>query len=75
MADMKNNIPYTKPSITALEINYASDAIQNGWGAKCYEYINKFEDAFKKHLGVEHAIATSSCTVTAPAGQVAMSAL
>lgn len=55
-------IVYSKPSITGLEINYASDAAKNGWGDDCYKYINKFEDMFKKHLGVKHAIATSSCT-------------
>ncbi len=59
---MKNRIPYTKPSITELEVRYASDAAEFGWGEKCYEYIVRFEKLFSKHLGVEHAIATSSCT-------------
>ena len=59
---MKSRIYYTKPSITELEIRYANDAATNGWGEKCYEYINRFEEAFKKHLGVKYAIATSSCT-------------
>jgi len=57
-----NKIFYTKPSITELEIRYATDAATNGWGDNCYGYINRFEDLFKKHLGVKHAIATSSCT-------------
>ena len=55
---MKSHIPYTKPSITDLEVRYATDAAANGWGARCYEYIGRFEDAFKAHLGVEYAIAT-----------------
>ena len=55
-------ISYTKPSITEVEINYASDAAKNGWGSKCYEYINRFEESFKKHLDVKYCIATSSCT-------------
>jgi perosamine synthetase len=55
-------IPYTKPSITELEIRYATDAAINGWGERCYEYIQRFEQAFQSHLGVKHAIATSSCT-------------
>ena len=58
----KPRIPYTKPSITDLEIRYATDAVTNGWGERCYEYIGRFEDAFCAHLGVKHAIATSSCT-------------
>lgn len=58
----KPRIPYTKPSITDLEIRYANDAVTHGWGERCYEWIGRFEDAFKAHLGVKHAIATSSCT-------------
>ncbi len=57
-----SRIYYTKPSITELEVRYATDAATNGWGDNCYAYIEKFENLFKHHLGVEHAIATSSCT-------------
>lgn len=59
---MKPRIQYTKPSITELEIKYVTDAVRNGWGEHCYEYIQRFESSFKTHLGVKHAIATSSCT-------------
>lgn len=57
-----SRIYYTKPSITELEIRYATDAATNGWGERCYDYIHRFEALFRDHLGVEHAIATSSCT-------------
>jgi len=59
---MKPRIPYVKPSITELEVGYATDAARNGWGEHCYDYLLRFEAAFKSHLGVRHAIATSSCT-------------
>lgn len=59
---MKSRILYTKPSITEREVAYAADAAANGWGDRCYEYIERFESLFKAHLGVKHAIATSSCT-------------
>jgi perosamine synthetase len=59
---MKNRIFYTKPSITKLEVSYATDAAMNGWGEHCYDYITRFEDSFKKHLNIRHTIATSSCT-------------
>lgn len=62
MADLARTIPYTKPSITELEVQYATDAAANGWGKHCYDYIIRFEEAFKAHLGVKYAIATSSCT-------------
>lgn len=59
---MKSKIHYTKPSITDLEVAYARDAAKNGWGEKCYEYIEKFETKFKAFTGAQYAIATSSCT-------------
>lgn len=58
----KSRIYYTKPSITELETRYAGDAAANGWGERCYEYIERFERQFRQHLGVRHAIATSSGT-------------
>lgn len=61
-SDQIRKIPYTKPSITELEVQYATDAATNGWGEHCYDYIIRFEEAFKAHLGVNYAIATSSCT-------------
>ena len=57
-----SRIYYTKPSITKLEVRYATDAAANGWGDQCYAYIDRFEELFKRHLGVRHAVATSSCT-------------
>jgi perosamine synthetase len=55
-------IHYTKPSITDLEVQYATDAAKNGWGEKCYDYIYKFENLFKEHLNIKYTMATSSCT-------------
>jgi perosamine synthetase len=69
---MSSRIYYTKPSITELEIRYATDAAATGWGDRCYEYITRFEDAFRQHLGVKHAIATSSCTGALHMGLVAL---
>lgn len=69
---MKPRIAYTKPSITDLEVSYATDAAANGWGERCYEYIDRFESAFKEYLGVKYAIATSSCTGALHMGMAAM---
>jgi perosamine synthetase len=68
----KSRIHYTKPSITDLEVRYASDAAANGWGDQCYAYINRFEELFKQHLGVQYAIATSSCTGALHMGMAAL---
>jgi perosamine synthetase len=69
---MKPRIQYTKPSITSLEVEYATDAATNGWGDRCYEYIGRFEDGFKTHLNVNYAIATSSCTGALHMGMAAL---
>ncbi|MDC1135651.1 DegT/DnrJ/EryC1/StrS family aminotransferase [Alphaproteobacteria bacterium] len=67
-----SRIPYSKPSITHLELKYATDAAANGWGENCYSYINKFEELFKAHLGVKYAMATSSCTGALHLGMAAL---
>lgn len=69
---MKSRIPYVKPSITELEAQYAADAAENGWGEQCYAYIEQFEKAFKRFLGVKYAIATSSCTGALHMGMAAL---
>ena len=69
---MPPRIHYTKPSITALEVGYATDAAANGWGEECYAYLHRFENAFKTHLGVDYAIATSSCTGALHLGMAAL---
>jgi perosamine synthetase len=69
---MNQRIDYTKPSISELEIEYVTDAIRNGWGPRCYEYIERFEESFKRHLGVKYAIATSSATGALHMGMAAL---
>ncbi|NLR34711.1 DegT/DnrJ/EryC1/StrS family aminotransferase [Aeromonas hydrophila] len=69
---MSERILYTKPSITSLEIGYATDAATSGWGERCYEYIDRFERLFREHLGVKYAIATSSCTGALHMGMAAL---
>lgn len=68
----KSRILYSKPSIGELEVRYATDAAANGWGAKCYEYIQRFEQAFREHLGTAYAVATSSCTGALHLGMAAL---
>ena len=59
---MVRSVPYTKPSIGPLELEYVMDAAEHGWGPKCYEYIHRFESAFASYVGSAYAISTSSCT-------------
>jgi perosamine synthetase len=69
---MSERIHYTKPSITEFEVEYATDAARRGWGAQCYAYIERFERLFREHLGVDYAIATSSCTGALHMGMAAL---
>lgn len=55
-------VQYVAPSITELEVEYVCDAVRNGWGPNCYDYIVKFENEFARYHSVEYAHATSSCT-------------
>ena len=69
---MRTTIAYTKPSITELEVSYATDAVRHGWGSRCYEYIERFEKSFKEHIGSKYAIATSSATGALHIGMAAL---
>lgn len=62
MESLLKRILINKPSITKTEISYVNDAIKNGWGERCYDYLYKFEAKFSKYLDVKHSLATSSCT-------------
>jgi perosamine synthetase len=55
-------IQYVAPSISELEAEYVNDAVRNGWGPNCYEYIHRFEHEFARFHNVSFAHATSSCT-------------
>lgn len=69
---LSEQIPLSRPSITELEVSLASDAVQNGWGERCYDYIHRFEAEFARYVGVQYAIATSSCTGALHMGMAAM---
>ena len=72
MMGSPSRIYYTKPSITELEVGYASDAAAIGWGDRCYEYIDLFEKRFLEYLGARFAIATSSGTGALHLGMAGM---
>lgn len=62
MKVIREKIVITKPSISSLEIDYVNDAIANGWGGRCYEYLYRFERDFAAYQDAKFAMATSSCT-------------
>jgi len=58
----RSRIHSAGPRISDLEIKYVEDAIRNGWYDQNRGYIEAFEEAFAKYLGVSHALATTNGT-------------
>ena len=58
---MAMKIPVNKPTITSKEIDYVSDAIRNGWGDHCYDYIHRLSNKLCEIFGVKYSWPTSSC--------------
>jgi len=50
-----------QPSISDLEISYVTDAIANGWGRHCYDYLNRFKDCLKAYFDSKYVWPVSSC--------------
>lgn len=48
--------------IGELEERYVLDAVRNSSGPRCYEYIERFEEAFARYVDTRYAISTSSGT-------------
>lgn len=50
------------PSISQLEIQYATDAIENGWFENRSSYLDRFIAEFSTFSGKRHVLPTSHCT-------------
>lgn len=56
-----SSIPVMIPWLGEEEAEAAAEAVRSGWVAQGPR-VAAFERAFAEHLGVEHAVAVSSCT-------------
>jgi perosamine synthetase len=61
MSGGEDIIPWGKPSITDLEINYVTGAIESGW-VSGGQYVDQFEERFAELIGADFALAVSSGT-------------
>ncbi|MBD2461878.1 DegT/DnrJ/EryC1/StrS family aminotransferase [Oscillatoria sp. FACHB-1407] len=59
---MRDFIPVSQPSVTALETTYVLDALQSGWISSLGQYITTFEEQFAEYCGTKYALTTSSGT-------------
>jgi len=50
------------PSITKLEIDYATDAVANGWFDNRNSYLERFTDSFSEYVKIDHVLPTAHCT-------------
>lgn len=55
-------IPFNKASITSKEIEYVTDALQNGKSSGDGAYTVKVYEKFRELLGIEHMLLTTSGT-------------
>ena len=56
-------IQIAKPKLTGNELAYVTDCIESGWISSAGQYVDRFESAFAKTVGVKHAAACSNGTV------------
>ena len=49
-------IPVAGPWVSELEIRYVSDAAAHGWYGKAGDYVQRFEEAFARYVGTDHAV-------------------
>jgi perosamine synthetase len=61
--EQQRMIPVAAPIIGEREIAYVTDAVRSGWVSSIGPYIDRFEEAFARYIGVRHAIAVSNGTV------------
>jgi perosamine synthetase len=57
-----DSFPISKPSLTALERQYVTRAIESGWVSSIGEYIDRFESGFAAFCETRNAIAVSNGT-------------
>jgi perosamine synthetase len=65
-------LPVMQPSLGGNELKYVSDCVTTNWISSQGEYVDRFQEAFAKFLGVPHALTTSNGTT---ALHLAMTAL
>lgn len=55
-------VPVNAPVITPEAKKYVADAMETGWVSSAGPYIEKFEQAFAKYIGVKNAVSVTSGT-------------
>lgn len=61
---MREKINYAGPWITEKEVSYVEDAVRNGFYANYRLHTKKLEEKVCELLGLDYALAVSSCTAS-----------
>jgi perosamine synthetase len=60
---MSYKIPIYQPSLDGNEKKYVNECLDSSWISSRGEFISRFENEFRKFIGIEHATAVSNGTV------------
>ena len=60
---MKYKIPIYQPELNGNEKKYVNECLDTNWISSRGDFIKKFEDAFTKFIGANHAVSCSKGTV------------
>lgn len=55
-------IPVSEPKLDGNELKYVCECVKSNWISSAGNFIEKFEDAFKRYCGAKYAVACSSGT-------------
>ena len=55
-------IPVCEPKLGGNELKYVSECVRSNWISSAGSFIEKFENAFKRHCGTRYAVVCSSGT-------------
>ncbi len=55
-------IPVNEPLLAENTLRYVTECVETGWISSAGRFIRRFEEAYAAHLGVKHAITTTSGT-------------
>jgi len=55
-------IPVNEPRLAKNTLKYVAGCVETGWISSAGSFIRRFEEEFARHLGVGHAITTTSGT-------------
>ena len=62
-ADAPPYLPISRPAVSESEVDAVADVLRSGW-LTTGPRVRAFEQAFADYVGVEHAIALNSFSVT-----------